>query len=74
MEFKKIYNLDKYYEEVAKEHGVTVEEVKRDMTEAMKQSNTDIDNLEEFIVTLSEMVKQQINAQKAKNCDTYNVM
>lgn len=52
--------MEKLYKKVAEQHGVTVEEVKRDMTKAMKLSNTGIDNLDEFVLTLICKVKSKI--------------
>ena len=67
MIFKKSYNLEKLYAKVAEEHGVTVEEVKRDMTEAMNMSDEDFNNLDEFVLTLICKAKEGL---KDKNIRT----
>ena len=66
MIFKKTYNLEKLYAKVAEQYGVTVEEVKRDMTEAMKLSNSNIDNLDEFVLTLICKVKRSLEEQNIR--------
>lgn len=45
--------FEKIYEEVAKEHGVSVEEVKKEIEEAMKGSNVNINNIDEFIIFIT---------------------